>query len=334
MQQQQRSGYTFNQQPSAIAPSRKKAKYRDPHEMTMDGGPLSTNLMWDKRVVRGNTYAAQVLPLSAQSELAYAEKEAQKQRKKIAAERKRMEEESRMRPSTPEAVDGRKHIEIQTETYLEELTDKVEENTVDTQTDPMMDRPPTPLYVPFKTGRDTETQIMDGDLFDFNFEVEPILEVMVGKTLEQAMLEVMQEEELEAMRQQQLQYEQRRKEELMETQRLEAAEQRRYEEKERRKKQEVERLRREKETREKLASRQYATQFLKNLENSVYARLEDEGWFYDSVEREVETEFFPWLLGRMDAEVATRRNARNLVDELIKLASVKATPVVVEDFEE
>ena len=74
------------------------------------------------------------------------------------------------------------------------------------------------------------------------------------------MLEVMQEEELEAMRQHQLQYEQRRKEELMETQRLEAAEQRRYDEKERRKKQEVERLRKEKETREKLASRLYATQ--------------------------------------------------------------------------
>ena len=60
---------------------------------------------------------------------------------------------------------------------MEELTDKVEENTVDTQTDPMMDRPPTPLFVPFKTGRDMETQIEDGDLFDFNFEVEPILEV-------------------------------------------------------------------------------------------------------------------------------------------------------------
>jgi|UniRef100_A0A7S4GDR1 hypothetical protein len=321
---QKRGGYTFNQQPAAIAPSRKKAKYRDPHETFSGSGPLSTNLMWDKRVVRGNTYAAQVLPLSAQTELAYAEKEAQKQRKKIAAERKRLEEESRKRPSTPEAVDGRKHIEIQTETYLEELTDKVEENTVDTQTDPMMDRPPTPLFVPFKTGRDMETQIEDGDLFDFNFEVEPILEVMVGKTLEQAMLEVMQEEELEAMRQHQLQYEQRRKEELMETQRLEAAEQRRYDEKERRKKQEVERLRKEKETREKLASRLYATQFLRNLENQVFGRLEDEGWFYDGVEREVETEFYPWLMSKVDAELDNRRKARSLVDELIRIAANKA----------
>eukprot|EP00667_Euglena_gracilis_P021496 EG_transcript_23558 len=229
------------------------------------------NVMWDRRVVRGNTYAAQVLPWSAQVELAQAEKEAQLQRKKIAAERKRADQDSRKRPATPEAVDGRQHIEIQTELYLEELTDKVEENTVDTQTDPMMDRPPTPLFIPAKSGRDMETQIEEGDLFDFDFEVEPILEVMVGKTLEQAMLEVMQEEELEAMRQQQLLYEQRRKEELMETQRLEAAEQRRFEEKRRRKAQEVERRRQEKETREKLAARLFAGQFLRNLETQVYA---------------------------------------------------------------
>eukprot|EP00992_Anisonema_acinus_P011265 TRINITY_DN7273_c0_g1_i1.p1 TRINITY_DN7273_c0_g1~~TRINITY_DN7273_c0_g1_i1.p1 ORF type:complete len:328 (-),score=104.14 TRINITY_DN7273_c0_g1_i1:75-1058(-) len=319
--QQPSGGYTFSQNPTAIAPTRKKAKYRDPNEGTVPS--LQTNLMWDKRIIRGNTYAAQVLPLSAQTELAFAEKEAQKQRKKISAERRRQKEESRKRSSTPDPIDGRKHIEIQTEQYLEELTDKVEENTVDTQTDPMMDRPPTPLFVPFKTGRDTETQIEDGDLFDFDFEVDPILEVMVGKTLEQAMLEVMQEEELEAMRQQQLQYEQRRKEELMETQRLEAAERRKYEEKERRKKQEMERLRREKDTREKLASRLFAQQFLKNLENRVFGRLEDEGWFYDTVQREVETQFFPWLMGRMEMEMDKKRKARNLVDDLIKNAVSK-----------
>eukprot|EP00993_Chasmostoma_nieuportense_P002000 NODE_2832_length_1083_cov_7.706067_g2701_i0.p1 GENE.NODE_2832_length_1083_cov_7.706067_g2701_i0~~NODE_2832_length_1083_cov_7.706067_g2701_i0.p1 ORF type:complete len:330 (-),score=129.12 NODE_2832_length_1083_cov_7.706067_g2701_i0:92-1057(-) len=319
---QQGGGYTFTQQPSAIAASRKKTKYRDPNETPT----TKTNLMWDKRVARGSTYAAQVLPLNTQTELAFAESEAKKQRKKIASERKRQEEERRKRSNTPDAIEGRKHIEIQTEQYLEELTDKVEENTVDTQTDPMMDRPPTPLFVPFKTGRDTETQIEEGDLFDFDFEVNPVLDTMVGKTLEQAMLEVMQEEELEAMRQQQVEYDQRRKEELMETQRLEAAERRKFEEKERRKQQEVERLAREKETKEKLASRMYAQQFLHNLENRVFARLEDEGWFFDSVEREVETNFFPWLMTRMETEIERRRQARKLMDDLIKAAVVKCQP--------
>ena len=41
-------------------------------------------------------------------------------------------------------------------------------------------------------------------LFDFDLEVRPILEVLVGKTVEQALLEVMEEEELAALRVQQV----------------------------------------------------------------------------------------------------------------------------------
>jgi hypothetical protein len=37
-------------------------------------------------------------------------------------------------------------------------------------------------------------------LFDFDMEVLPILEVLVGKTIEQALMEVMEEEELDTLR--------------------------------------------------------------------------------------------------------------------------------------
>jgi hypothetical protein len=60
---------------------------------------------------------------------------------------------------------------LQTDVYLEELTDRMPEASVDTQTDAFMDRPQTPLYVPQKSGIDAETQILEGDLFDFDFEV-------------------------------------------------------------------------------------------------------------------------------------------------------------------
>jgi hypothetical protein len=43
-------------------------------------------------------------------------------------------------PSTPPAVGGRKHMEIQTENFLEELTDNVPEVDEETQTDFYMDR--------------------------------------------------------------------------------------------------------------------------------------------------------------------------------------------------
>ena len=69
-----------------------------------------------------------------------------------------------MRQFTPPAVDGRRHTEVQTELYLEEITDRVEEADVQTQTDAFLDRPPTPLFIPAKTGIDAATQIEEGDV--------------------------------------------------------------------------------------------------------------------------------------------------------------------------
>ena len=60
-------------------------------------------------------------------------------------------------------MDGRKHIDIQTDAYLEELTDTVPEVDNNTQTDAFLDRPPTPLFVPQKTGLDATTQIENGE---------------------------------------------------------------------------------------------------------------------------------------------------------------------------
>lgn len=68
-------------------------------------------------------------------------------------------------------------------------------------------------------------------LFDFDIEVKPILEVLVGKTVEQALLEVMEEEELANLRSQQRAFEELRNAELVEQQRLEEQERRHREEK-------------------------------------------------------------------------------------------------------
>lgn len=62
-------------------------------------------------------------------------------------------------------------------------------------------------------------------------EVRPILEVLVGKTVEQALLEVMEEEELANLRSQQRAFEELRNAELVEQQRLEEQERRHKEEK-------------------------------------------------------------------------------------------------------
>lgn len=82
----------------------------------------------------------------------------------------------RLKPRTPDPVEGRKHIDVQTELYLEELTDRVEEADIQTQTDAFLDRPPTPLFIPAKTGIDVATQILEGevswcDAFEFAFVI-------------------------------------------------------------------------------------------------------------------------------------------------------------------
>lgn len=62
-------------------------------------------------------------------------------------------------------------------------------------------------------------------------EVKPILEVLVGKTIEQSLLEVMEEEELADLRRQQREFEELRNAEKVEQQRLEEQERRLREEK-------------------------------------------------------------------------------------------------------
>lgn len=327
--------YTFQHPPQEF-----NAQYRDPtngrHQMS---GTKYQNLMYERRVFRGNTYANPVMSSGARAELNQREaEEALRRRQAImrasSLKARKQLEAARRKLATPDPVEGRQHIEMQTEEYLEELTDEIPMETQETQTDPLMDRPPTPKYAPQKTGRDAETQIYEGDLFHFDDAVQPILEVMVGKTLEQAMLEVMEEEELELLRMQQLEFEQRRKEELLEAQRLESMEKRKFEEKERRMKQEMERIQREKETREKLQARQFAKVYMSNLENRVFSRLQDEGWFSDRVLNEVELEFMPWLMNEMDKELEKKRKARGLVDALIREVVSKNVDHVLHSAEE
>lgn len=99
------------------------------------------------------------------------------------------------------------------------------------QTDLFLQRPPTPKFVPAKSGIDASTDIPQGDLFDFDTEVQPILEVLVGRTLEQAMLEVMHEEELADLKEQQQKLLATRDHEEAEIKRLELEERRLQEEK-------------------------------------------------------------------------------------------------------
>ncbi|CAN0072866.1 unnamed protein product, partial [Phaeothamnion confervicola] len=66
------------------------------------------------------------------------------------------------------------------------------------QSDAFKPRPPSPPFQPRCTGTDAEAQVGD-DLFDFDAEIEPLLDVLVSKTLEQAHVEAEREGEMAAL---------------------------------------------------------------------------------------------------------------------------------------
>ncbi|XP_013061487.1 radial spoke head protein 3 homolog B-like isoform X1 [Biomphalaria glabrata] len=311
--------YTFASQPRAV-PQRKKyrdsaAQQQNPRHCFCGDGPTSYgNIMYDRRVVRGNTYAQHTLPATVQPDPLELQRQQENRRRAIAKKRAK----DQLRPRSPDPVEGRKHIDVQTELYLEELSDRVEEADQECQTDAFLDRPPSPLFIPAKTGIDVATQIYEGDLFDFDVECKPILEVLVGKTVEQALLEVMEEEELANLRQQQRAFEELRNVELVEQQRLEEQERRHREEKERRMKQQREVLKKEKETAEKIAARAFAQSYLADLVPSVFGTLSDNGYFFDPVERDVEQGFLPWLMDQVTVELDRSELGRLCLDGLLR----------------
>lgn len=93
---------------------------------------------------------------------------------------------------------------------MEVLTDKPPEREEGVATEFYLDRPPVPLFQPRMPAKDNckGTQIYDEDpeLFDFDKEIEPMLNVLVGKTLEQARMMVLEDEELRIIKEQAKEY--------------------------------------------------------------------------------------------------------------------------------
>jgi radial spoke head protein 3 len=309
--------FSYSSQPHAAPVKSRKQKYRNEDEPE-DNGHL--NMMNDPRIVRGNTHSAKVMTQSLKSDQEYTQKSNAQSMKR---DRKRYTP-SNNRAGTPPPVDGRVHMDIQTENFLEELTDKAIEIDQETQTQAFMDRPASPLFVATKTGKDTSTQIDNGDLFDFDLEVEPLLEVLVGKTIHVSMLELMQEEELEAIRREQEQFEDIRNVELAEVQRLEAEARRKAQEKDRRVAQERQRVADRTVLEEKIAARAYSNQYLATLHEGVMNDLFDEGFFYDPVKKEIEEVFMVNLINDLRSSVDSYQVSKNLVEELLVEAGSKA----------
>lgn len=140
------------------------------------------------------------------------------------------------------------------------------------------DRPPTPVYIPKHPGVEVATQIEDGEIFDFDLEVQPILQVLIGGSLIQAKYELIEEHEREEYSNHKKDYEQKREFELINLQRMEAARIRRDQERERRNNQTMEKKKYDTSSQKKLIAKFYGKNSFKLLDIVAIKKLHDLGF--------------------------------------------------------
>jgi len=271
---------------------------------------VAINIMWDKRVVRGNTLSSPPVPA----------RPVEKQRSSSphasppnllgttrGSRRRRSRGMSQTQISVPVV-----------ECLLEEITDRPVEIVFEAGGKKLEDRPPSPLFIPQQIGVDKETQVEPGDLFDFDAEVQPLLEMIVGKTLEQSLAEVMEEDELRAKAERRDDWEIVQMSERFECERVEHEHTRREQEKARRAVQNNQREQEEAARDVKVVTQSFSHNWVGDVFSTVFEELKDSGFFYDPLVREIEEEFLPWLAEGVSASIQHYHDAEKLVEEEIK----------------
>ena len=80
-----------------------------------------------------------------------------------------------------------------------------------------MDRAPVAIFIPDPDGVDKQIYIDTKSGFDFEVEARPVLQVLVGKALDQALVEVTEEWEMKQLHKHKRTFKQLRESELLET---------------------------------------------------------------------------------------------------------------------
>ena len=300
--------------------------------------------------MRGNTYAAQVLPAAALQDERTTSPGSPGRAPTFTSGRRRGE-----RPGTGQSDVVQEPV---VECLLEEITDRPIEimETITTEKVRFDDRPPSPIFVPQPRGVDVSTQVGDNDLFDFDVEVEPILQIIVGSTLEKSLAEVIEEMDLEEELQAREVFELVRISERLQCQRVELKDVRQQEERERRQMQNVSREEAAKLNVKRSAASSLAHTYVGDVVSEVFNNLEGAGFFFDPLiryarlpmtpmiaafanalwrgacahrggccwldGREIEDSFLPWLEAGVHANIKMAQATQDNVSQIAAAAIV------------
>lgn len=195
---------------------------------------------------------------------------------------------------------------------------KPDEADVKMQTDVFLPKPPTPKYAPKKTGIDKITQIEDHELFEYDVEVQPILDVLLTKSIEQATLEVEEEHEMAQIKKFKEGYHKRRIAEESEWQQEVIKEIQRIRFKN--KTLDTARMKRKQqfETIQKLQCLNLAKTFLaNNFVNSVKHLAEKKHW-KDTFKDQLHCDFKDWIYGTVARNLENKQKAKTEQDDICK----------------
>ena len=173
----------------------------------------------------------------------------------------------------------RQHQPIDITKNLVEEEKKIVTADLGIQSDEIEYVDPNKGFIPQKIGKDQGTQIMDGDLFNFDEDVKPLLTVIVGKTLEQSLLEIGQEDEIATLREAKAMYQRRKNDDDKRLRNLEDREiQLKFNHDTKKEKRRVQREKR-KTTQRELISRVMSKAYLKNIYKNSMNDLVRRGQF-------------------------------------------------------
>ncbi len=163
------------------------------------------------------------------------------------------------------------------------------------QTDPLPPKPQEPLIWPEKTGIDVETQVEDGDLFNFDIEVEPLVHIILSKTLEDSRREVLEEEEIKEIKEQQEKYKNYNLDDQNRVKNIEDNEKKRYDDMKMKKENKLKRLNMTKIFQMKLSSRTIAKKYISRLMKDSKKALTERAVFKNPQNNDFFTDLLPEL---------------------------------------
>ena len=303
-----------------------KPKYREPEQ----NNKLTYNFVTDPRLKRGHNFGVVYVTSSNFEEESKLQNNLNNGQRRLAKPFASKQERNRKDQGDRLKYDMKSGFGVCTEKVVTTVRPKPITFEVVVQTDPLPPKEQEKLIWPEKTGIDVETQVEDGDLFNFDEEVLPLVRIIVGKTIEDSRREVLEEEERKEIQEQQRKYNELFQAERERVNAIENKERELFEEKKRRKEEKAKRVELTKLFQKKLTCRMLAKKYLgqiDSLRNNAVHMLSQRGMFKHPEVDDYFTELLPEIQSIAEQKANDDHRITNALDEYFhdqhKLTSIQ-----------